>query len=70
MAHTISFINKCTQDVLSKSLFQKRVEGKWLHSVGEKEFFEFKKESKETGGGPSPKQPLRSSGQIMKMFQN
>lgn len=41
-----------------------------LHSTAKKEFSEFKRESKKTGGGPPPKPPSVSSKEIIEVFED
>ncbi|XP_068712952.1 t-SNARE domain-containing protein 1-like [Montipora foliosa] len=47
------------------------IKDKWknLHSTAKKEFSNYKKEYKKTGGGPSPKPPSQSSEQIIEIFE-
>ena len=47
------------------------VKDKWknLHSTANKEFSEFKKESRKTRGGPPPKPPSVSSQEIIEVFE-
>ena len=48
------------------------VKDKWknLHSTAKKEFSEFKRESRKTGGGPPPKPPSVSSKEIIEVFED
>ena len=48
------------------------VKDKWknLHSTAKKEFSEFKRESKKTGGGPPPKPLSVSSKEIIEVFED
>ena len=47
------------------------VKDRWknLHSTAKEEFFEFKRESKKTGGGLPPKPPSVSSKEIIEVFE-
>ena len=48
------------------------VKDKWknLHSTAKKEFSEFKRESRKTGGGSPPKPPSVSSKEIIEVFED
>ena len=65
-------ITRAVNAVGHASRSTQEVRDKWknLQSVAKKEFSEFRRETKKTGGGPAPKPPSASSEKIIEIFED